>query len=155
MKSQASPFSFGCLFHQMPFYHRTKTAFSLGGRQAAGSKQNSLQNHAPDKLSQRPKEDMDSSETSRYNLPPPSSLMCSVEAAWLNKTKTPMKQNSQKTTSASSFLCQCSGMAESQRISGPLCPHPGRLLLGLSTSHSQNHFLCKTSSLRRKNALIV
>lgn len=47
-------------------------------------------------LTQRPKEDMDSSETSRYNLPPPSSLTCSVEATWLNKTKTPMKQNSQK-----------------------------------------------------------
>lgn len=86
--------------------------------------------------------------------PPQSGLTCSLEGAWLSKTKTPMRL-SQKPASAPSFLCQCSGTAESPRTPGPVRPHPGRLLLGLSTSHSQNHFLCKTSSLRRKNALIV
>ena len=153
MKPQASPSSFGCLFHQMPFYHRPEQP-SVGRKlkETARSKLNSPQSRAPATFSElKTERGHGLFKASTYDPRPPS-LMCSVEGAWLNKTKIPMKQTSQK-TSASSFPHQCSGRGS---LREPQAPHAS-ILAGccLASPHSQNHFLCKTSSLRRKNALVV
>ena len=93
MKSQASSFSFGCLFHQMPFYHWTKTTFFLGGRETARPKQtpnrakplHSLKAPWPLRRGQGLLRGF------QIQPPPQSDLTCSAEGAWLSKTKTPMK----------------------------------------------------------------
>lgn len=62
------------------------------------------------------------------------------------------KLNPMKPITASSLVHQCSSTPRPETRASFL--PKSKLLLGLSTSHSQNH-LCKTSSLRRKSALIV
>lgn len=121
MKSQVSPFSFGYLFHRMPFYHKPKQP-SLGRKlkETARSKLNSPQSHAPATFSELKTKRGHGLFRGFQIQPPPPSLMCSVEGAWLNKTKIPMKQTSPKhLLPASHASAAAEGVPENLR---PLMP---------------------------------
>lgn len=158
MKSQASPFSFGCLFHWMPFYHRTKTTFSGRKlRETARSKQNSPQSHTHHILrGEDPKRIWTLQklpDITPHHLKP--NVFCWGCLAKKNNTK----KNPSETDFPKNHICFQLPMLVQQhswvpKTHRPLTPSPDRCC-SASTSHSQNHFLCKTSSLRRKNALIV
>lgn len=165
MKSQASRFSFGCLFFfffltKPLFYHRTKAAFFFRGGIGKGGQGNCQNKTTPNRPMPYCIPGWRQNRTwALQRLPnnprPTPTPTNSVKGTW------PQKQNLsetdfQKLTSASSLVSVQQQHSWVPRPRAPVYPfNSGQLQLDLSTSHSQNHFLCKTSSLRRKNALIV
>jgi hypothetical protein len=164
MKSQTSLFSFGCcLFYFLkpnPILPQNQSSHLFEGRETVRAKQNSQQTHAPPAFSGvKTKIGHRLFRSFQIQLPPLAPNKPNTFCwGYLVKQKQKAQWNIDfvKMTSASSLVWQGSSTDEPQRPQAPnLFPHPGRLLVSLSTSPSQNHFLCKTSSLCRKNALTV
>lgn len=140
------PFSFGCLFHQKPFNLKTETSLFRGGSE----ERLSFRRELPTKPYPCPFQSWRFRGFRIHHPTPEPPVFC--RGCLLKWKKTPMKHFPKNICFQRRRSTQWSGSV--QRTQAPL-PRPSRLQLGHSTSHSQNHFLCKTSSLRRKNALIV
>lgn len=100
MKSQASQFYFGCLFHRMPFYHRTKqpSLWEEVKRDCQIKTQLPAEPHPHSILRVEDPRRTWTLQKLADTTPPPN-LMCSVEGAWLkkqqitNETEFPKKQH--------------------------------------------------------------